>query len=157
MDTLTNRTFDEIEVGEQATREQTVTERDLQLFAAVSGDRNPVHLDAEYAATTMFKGQIAHGMYTGALISAVLGTQLPGPGTIYLGQNLSFKKPVMLGDQLTVTLTVTSKHDSKPIVTLGCSVTNQNGKVVAEGEATVMAPQEKQTLPAPALPEVSVS
>merc|ERR1712000_181996 len=116
------------------------TEQDLILFAAVSGDHNPLHLDAAYAATTQFKGQIAHGMFTGALVSAALAMELPGPGTIYLGQNLSFRKPVMLGDQLIVRLEVTSKHDSKPVVTLACTVTNQDGKKVATGEATVMAP-----------------
>ncbi|ASP39704.1 3-hydroxybutyryl-CoA dehydratase [Bacterioplanes sanyensis] len=157
MDTITNRTFDEIQIGDSCQRQQTVSEQDLQLFAAVSGDRNPVHLDAEFAATTAFKAQIAHGMYTGALISAVLGMQLPGPGTIYLGQNLSFKKPVMIGDELTVTLTVSSKHDSKPIVTLDCKVSNQHNKVVAAGEATVMAPTDKMTVTAPALPQVQLS
>ena len=135
---------------------QQVTEQDLILFAAVSGDHNPVHLDAEYAATTPFKGQIAHGMFTGALISAALAMNLPGPGTVYLGQNLSFRKPVMINDTLTVVLEVTSKHDSKPVVTLACTVTNQNDKVVATGEATVMAPTEKLTVNAPDLPAISL-
>ena len=95
-------------------------------------------------------------MFTGALISAALAMDLPGPGTIYLGQNLSFRKPVMLGDELTVVLEVASKHDSKPVVTLNCTVTNQDGKKVATGEATVMAPVEKMTVEAPALPAISV-
>ncbi|MAX99763.1 MAG: 3-hydroxybutyryl-CoA dehydratase [Oceanospirillaceae bacterium] len=156
MNTITNRTFDEISVGDRCERHHTVTEQDLILFAAVSGDHNPLHLDAAYAATTQFKGQIAHGMFTGALISAALAMDLPGPGTIYLGQNLSFRKPVMLGDELTVVLEVASKHDSKPVVTLNCTVTNQDGKKVATGEATVMAPVEKMTVEAPALPAISV-
>ncbi len=156
MNTITNRTFDEISVGDRCERHHTVTEQDLILFAAVSGDHNPLHLDAAYAATTQFKGQIAHGMFTGALISAALAMDLPGPGTIYLGQNLSFRKPVMLGDELTVILEVASKHDSKPVVTLNCTVTNQDGKKVATGEATVMAPVEKMTVEAPALPAISV-
>lgn len=157
METITNRTFEEIEIGESCIRKHTVCEKDLILFAAVSGDHNPVHLDAEYAATTPFKGQIAHGMFTGALISAALAMDLPGPGTVYLGQNLSFRKPVMIGDALTVELKVASKHDSKPIVSLECTVTNQNGKVVATGEATVMAPTEKMTVNAPDIPEVTIA
>ena len=131
-----------------------VTGQDLILFAAVSGDHNPVHLDAEYAATTPFKGQIAHGMFTGALISAALAMNLPGPGTVYLGQTLSFRKPVMIGDTLSVVLEVTGKHEAKPVVTLACTVTNQDGKVVATGEATVMAPTEKMTVTAPDIPPV---
>ena len=157
MDTITNRTFDEIQIGDSHQRIHTVREQDIQLFAAVSGDRNPVHLDTEYAATTPFKAQIAHGMYTGALISAVLGMDLPGPGTIYLGQNIAFKKPVYVGDELTVQLTVDSKHDSKPIVTLACTVSNQKGKTVASGEATAMAPTEKISVTAPPLPAIQLS
>ncbi|WP_430462575.1 MaoC/PaaZ C-terminal domain-containing protein [Thalassolituus sp. LLYu03] len=156
METITNRTFAEIEIGERCERMHKVSERDLILFASVSGDHNPVHLDAEYAATTPFKGQIAHGMFTGALISAALAMNLPGPGTVYLGQNLSFRKPVMIGDTLSVVLEVTAKHDSKPVVTLGCTVTNQDGKVVATGEATVMAPTEKMTVTAPLLPQITL-
>lgn len=157
MESITNRTFGEIQIGERCERSHTVTEKDLILFAAVSGDHNPVHLDAEYAASTPFKGQIAHGMFTGALISAALAMDLPGPGTVYLGQNLSFRKPVMIGDALTVELTVASKHDSKPVVTLNCVVSNQDDKVVATGEATVMAPTEKMTVNAPDVPEVTVA
>lgn len=156
MTTLQNRPFAQIAVGDQCQRQHTVCEKDLVLFAAVSGDLNPVHLDPEYAATTPFKGQIAHGMFTGALISAALAMDLPGPGTVYLGQNLSFRKPVMIGDTLTVVLTVASKHDSKPIVTLTCEVTNQHDKVVATGEATVMAPTESLTITVPTLPSIDV-
>lgn len=156
MEKITNRTFEEIQIGDSCSRTHTVVEKDLVLFAAVSGDHNPVHLDAEYAATTPFKGQIAHGMFTGALISAALAMDLPGPGTVYLGQNLSFRKPVMIGDELTVELKVSSKHESKPVVTLECTVSNQTGKPVAVGEATVMAPTEKMTVDAPELPEISL-
>ena len=154
MERITNRTFEEIQLGDSCQRKHTVEEKDLILFAAVSGDHNPVHLDAEYAATTPFKGQIAHGMFTGALISAALAMDLPGPGTVYLGQNLSFRKPVMIGDELTVELKVTAKHESKPIVTLECTVSNQTGKAVAVGEATVMAPTEKISVDAPELPAI---
>jgi len=156
METITNRTFDELVIGDRCERMHQVTEQDLILFAAVSGDHNPVHLDAEYAATTPFKGQIAHGMFTGALISAALAMDLPGPGTVYLGQNLSFRKPVMINDKLTVVLEVTSKHENKPVVTLSCTVSNQDGKTVATGEATVMAPTEKLTVNAPDLPAISL-
>lgn len=156
METVTNRTFDELSIGDRCERRHTVTERDLLLFAAVSGDRNPVHLDAAYAATTPFGGQIAHGMFTGALISAALAMDLPGPGTIYMGQNLSFRKPVKIGDELLVVLEVASKHESKPVVTLTCTVSNQDDKVVASGEATIMAPTEKMTVTVPALPAITL-
>lgn len=156
MTTISNRTFDEITIGERCERTRTVNGQDLILFAAVSGDLNPVHLDAEYAATTPFKGQIAHGMFTGALVSAALAMNLPGPGTVYLGQTLSFRRPVKVGDTLTVILEVTDKHERKNIVTLACTVTNQDGKVVANGEATVMAPAEKLTIKVPDIPEIHV-
>ena len=144
--TITNKTFDEIAIGDSATFTRLVTAREVQLFAAVSGDHNPVHLDPSYAETTQFGECIAHGMLTGAFISAAIAMELPGPGTIYLGQQLSFRAPVMLGDTLTVALEVTSKHDSKPWLTIQCVVTNQEGKKVAMGEASVMAPAKKETV-----------
>ena len=104
MTQVRNFPYDTLEVGQQARLQRTVEERDIQLFAAVSGDRNPVHLDAEYAAASLFKERIAHGMFSGALISAAIACELPGPGTIYLGQQLKFTRPVKLGDQLTVSL-----------------------------------------------------
>jgi 3-hydroxybutyryl-CoA dehydratase len=143
---ITNKTFDEITIGDTATYTRLVTEREIQLFAAVSGDHNPVHLDPEYAATTQFGECIAHGMLTGAFISAAIAMELPGPGTIYLGQQLSFRAPVLLGDTLSVDLEVVGKHDSKPWLTIGCIVKNQNGKKVATGEASVMAPTVKETV-----------
>ena len=156
MASITNRTFDELSIGDFCIREHTVTEKDLILFAAVSGDLNPVHLDAAFAANTPFKGQIAHGMFTGALISAALAMQLPGPGSIYLGQNLAFKKPVKIDDQLTVKLTIADKHPKKPVVTLDCTVTNQKDEVVASGDATVLAPTEKVTIDTPDMPNVQI-
>lgn len=149
---ITNRTFDEINIGDTATYSRLVTDREVQLFAAVSGDCNPVHLDPEYAATTQFGECIAHGMLTGAFISAALAMELPGPGVIYLGQNIQFRAPVTLGDTVTVHLEVAAKHPSKPWLTINCNVTNQNGKTVAKGEASVMAPTVKETvtvMPAP--------
>ena len=153
---IENVTFDEIAVGQRASYTKTVTERDIQLFAVISGDVNPVHLDEEYASTTPFEGRIAHGMITGALVSAALGMKLPGPGTIYLGQDLSFRKPVKIGDVLTVNLEVKEKRDDKRFVTIACEVENQRGETVALGDALVLAPSEKIRFEAPPLPEVVV-
>jgi len=151
---ITNKTFDEINLGDTATYARLVTAREVQLFAAVSGDHNPVHLDPDYAATTQFGECIAHGMLTGAFVSAAIAMELPGPGTIYLGQQLSFRAPVKLGDTLEVNLKVIGKHDSKPWLTIDCVITNQEGKKVAMGEASVMAPTTKETVtlvPPPAI------
>ena len=101
------RHFDEIAIGDTTTYTRLVTNQEVEAFAAISGDHNPLHLDPAYAATTAFGECIAHGMLTGALISAAIAMQLPGPGSVYLSQNIQFRAPVMLGDTLTVTLTVT--------------------------------------------------
>ncbi len=154
---LVNYIYDEIEIGQKASYSKSVTEADIQLFAVVSGDVNPVHLDEDYASTTMFKGRIAHGMLTGAFISAALALELPGPGTIYLGQSLRFKLPVKIGDAITVNLEVTDKRDDRKFVTLSCEAVNQHGKVVVSGTAEVMAPTEKVDLPRPAMPRVTIS
>ncbi len=156
MGTLSNYTFDEIEIGQTAEYSKRIEERDILLFAAVSGDVNPVHLDAEFAAGTDFGERIAHGMLTGALISAALALELPGPGTIYLGQSLRFRRPVTIGDEITVKLEVTEKREDKGFVTLDCTAVNQAGKAVVTGSAEVMAPKSKLTIPRPALPDVSV-
>ena len=151
---ITNLTFDEIAVGDEATFSRLITNQEVEAFAAISGDHNPLHLDPDYAATTAFGECIAHGMLTGALISAAIAMELPGPGSVYLNQSLQFKAPVFLGDTLTVTLTVTDKHHKRPWITLQCSVTNQDGKTVAKGEAQVAAPTEKETVtivPPPAI------
>ncbi|MCY0966730.1 MaoC/PaaZ C-terminal domain-containing protein [Parathalassolituus penaei] len=155
METITNRTYDELAIGDSCERTHQIVERDLQLFAAVSGDHNPLHLNPEYAATTQFKGQIAHGMYSGALISAGLAMELPGPGTVYMGQNLAFKRPIMIGDTITVKLTVKEKIDKKGLVIFDTTLTNQSGKVVVTGEATVIAPTEKMTIDMPELPPIT--
>lgn len=157
MTTLSNVTIDNISIGQKATYSKTCTEQDVQLFAVVSGDVNPIHLDADYAATTQFGQRIAHGMYTGALVSAALAIELPGPGTIYLGQELKFRAPVFIGDTITVELEVESIREDKAIVGLLCSCTNQDGKVVASGKATVIAPREAVNITAPALPSVTLS
>lgn len=156
MTTLTNVTIDELEIGQKATYSKTCTADDITLFATVSGDVNPVHLDDEFAATTPFGKRIAHGMYTGALVSAALAIELPGPGTIYMGQELKFKAPVFIGDTITVELEVDTIRAEKAIVGLLCSCTNQDGTVVAAGKATVMAPKKKLSVAAPELPTVTI-
>jgi phosphate butyryltransferase len=154
--TIENRTYEEIKVGDTASLTRTLTTDDIQLFAAMSGDVNPAHLDPAYAATDIFHKVIVHGMWGGGLISAVLGTELPGPGTIYLGQSLRFRHPVAPGDTITATVTVTEKQDTHHLVTLDCRCTNQTGDVVIGGEAQVMAPLEKISRPRMALPEIRI-
>jgi 3-hydroxybutyryl-CoA dehydratase len=156
VDTLQNYTYDEITIGQTASYSKTLSEDDLVMFAAVSGDVNPVHLDAEFAATTKFQERIGHGAWTGAIVSAALALELPGPGTIYMGQSLTFRKPVKIGDTVTIRLEVTQKRDDKKIVTLDCKAVNQHGKTVAKGVADVIAPSEKLSLPRPSLPNITI-
>jgi len=129
--------YEDLQIGQTASIGKTITEADILMFAAVSLDTNPVHLNAEAAATSIFKERVAHGMLSAGLISAVLGTQLPGPGTIYLGQTLQFRRPVRIGDTVTATAEVTALDPETRRATLRtfCTVA---GKVVIEGEATVM-------------------
>jgi acyl dehydratase len=133
----------EIQVGDTASMSKTISDEDVRTFADVSGDRNPVHLDDEFAATTPFKKRIAHGALSGALISAVLGMTMPGPGTIYLSQTLNFKAPVYIGEEITAKLEVTAYRADKRITTLKTEVYNQDNKLVLEGEAVVIAPRLK--------------
>lgn len=142
-DCIENVIFDEISLGQNARIVRTLTLQDIQAFAAVSGDTNPAHLDPVYADATLFHGVIAHGMWGGALISALLGTVFPGPGTIYLEQVLHFSRPVRVGDTLTVTVTVTARDEAKKHVELDCQVLNQNGERVLHGLARVLAPTQK--------------
>jgi phosphotransacetylase/acyl dehydratase len=153
---LENRVFDEIAIGESASLSHTVSQRDIDLFAAATGDVNPAHVDPAYAATDMFHHIIIHGMWGAGLISAVLGTKLPGPGTIYLGQSLHFQHPVGIGDTITAKLTVTEKHPEKGNVTLDCLCTNQDNLAVITGTAEIRAPQQKLRLKRVALPTVRV-
>jgi phosphate acetyltransferase len=153
---LKNHTFDELKVGDSASLVRIVGRDDIDLFAAVSGDVNPAHLDATFAATDLFGHVVAHGMWTAALVSAVLGTKLPGPGTIYLGQDLKFLKPVAPGDTITVTVRVKEKRAEKHILILETSATNQNGKEVLSGAATVIAPTNKIEWPRSTLPTVKL-
>jgi len=153
---LSNFTYDEIELGQTASYSKMVESQDVLLFAAASGDVNPVHLDADYAATAPFKERIAHGMLTGAIISAALAMKLPGPGTIYLSQSLRFRLPVKIGDTVTIQLEVTEKRDKRKYVTLDCKAYNQNDKLVASGTAEVMAPSEKILIDRPVLPNITL-
>ena len=154
MQYIENKTFDEIKVGDSAELTRTLKQGDIELFAVMSGDVNPAHVDADYAQSDMFHKVIAHGMWGGALISAVLGTELPGPGTIYLDQSLNFRKAVGLGDTVTVRITVTEKSTKHHHVTLQCLCVNQNGETVIEGQARVVAPTQKVRRPRVILPEV---
>ncbi len=153
---LENKTYDEINVGDSGKIVRNLTQRDIELFAVVSGDVNPAHLDEVYARDSLFHGVIAHGLFGGALISAVLGTKMPGPGTIYLSQDLKFMKPVRPNDTIEVTVTALSKEDEKKIVVFDCVATNQDGKDVIRGTAKVIAPSEKVRRPVVGLPEVEL-
>ncbi|MBU2963152.1 MaoC family dehydratase [Citreicella sp. C3M06] len=134
--------IEDIEMGMSRHLRKVVTDRDIELFAEVSTDHNPVHLDESYAQDTIFHGRIAHGMLTAGLISAVIGEQLPGHGTVYLGQTLKFIAPVRPGDMVTATVTVIDIDHSKRRVTLACDCT-VDGKKVLVGEANVLAPSRK--------------
>ena len=130
-----------LNVGDHASRTKTITDADVRDFARASGDTNPVHLDDDYAAGTRFGRRIVHGMLTASLISAILGNDLPGHGTIYLGQDLKFKAPVFIGDTVTVAVEIVKYREDKRIATLRTVCTKADGTVVIEGEAVVIAPQ----------------
>jgi phosphate acetyltransferase len=151
---IENRTFDEIRIGDSASLSRTLGAKDIQLFAVMSGDVNPAHMDPEYAANTLFHEVIAHGMWGGALISTVLGTIYPGPGTVYIDQTLHFSRPVTIGDTVTVTVTVKEKFERTRHVILDCVCTNQEGRTVIRGTAEVLAPAEKVKRRRARLPEV---
>jgi 3-hydroxybutyryl-CoA dehydratase len=133
----------EVQVGDSAWMSKRISDADVRSFAEISGDHNPVHLDDAYAATTFFKQRIAHGALSGALISAVLGMLLPGPGSIYLSQSLNFKAPVYIDDEITAKVEVIAYRADKRITTLKTEVFNQDNKLVLEGEAVVIAPARK--------------
>jgi phosphotransacetylase/acyl dehydratase len=156
MSRIENRTFAELQIGDSASIVRTLTQRDIELFAIMSGDVNPAHVDEEFAKSDMFHHVIAHGMWGGALISTVLGTQLPGPGAIYLGQSLRFRHPVALGDIITITVKVVEKLEEKKRVIFDCVATNQKAEVVISGTAELIAPTEKISRERIALPEVKL-
>ena len=134
--------LEDLSVGQSAELTRTVDAKGIEMFAEVTGDNNPVHLDEAYAATTPFKARIAHGMLSAGYISAVIGTKLPGPGAIYVGQSLKFKRPVKIGDVVTAKATITAIDAEKARVTLE-TVCTVDGKAVVEGEATIMVPRRE--------------
>ena len=155
--TIENRTFDEIQIGDKASLTKRLTMDDIKLFAIMSGDVNPSHVDDDFARSSRFHEVVAHGMWGGALISTVLGTQLPGPGTIYLEQSLRFHAPVTLGDELKVMVEVIARDPSHKHLTFACRCENQDGELVIEGEARVIAPSEKVRRPRTVLPQVRLT
>lgn len=154
MSIIENRPYSELKIGDSASLNRTITEDDIKLFAILSGDVNPAHVDEEFAADSRFKKVIAHGMWSGTLVSTVLGTMLPGPGTIYMNQSLRFVRPVFVGDTLTVTVQIAEMQDEKKRLKLDCTVTNQNQEKVVTGVAEVIAPTEKIARQRVVLPEV---
>lgn len=138
---MISKTIKEINVGDQASFQKTLTETDVYLYAGISGDINPAHINEEAMKDTFFKGRIVHGMLTAGLISAVLGNQLPGAGTIYLGQELKFLAPVRLNDTIKATVKVIEKNEEKNRLILETVCTNQEGITVLSGQAKVMPPR----------------
>ena len=132
--------FEDLALGMEASLTCTVREADILAFAEVSGDKNPVHIDADYAARTMFKECISHGMLTAGYISAVFGMELPGPGAIYVSQTLNFRRPVMIGDEITTKVMVQELWPAKLRARFNCACLNGSGKVVLEGEAILLVP-----------------
>ena len=134
---MTDLAYEDIKTGDEASLSVTITETHIVMYAGLTGDVNPVHVDAEHAKESIFGERIAHGMLVSGLISAVLGTQLPGPNSVYLGQDLKFTAPVKIGDTVTVVVTVTEKRDDKRIIKLHTTVSNQRGEMVIDGNAVV--------------------
>jgi 3-hydroxybutyryl-CoA dehydratase len=136
--------FEDLEVGMEASFAKTVTQADIVAFAEVTGDKNPVHLDGKYAATTIFKTPIAHGMLTAGYISAVFGTELPGPGAIYVSQTLNFRAPVRKGDRVAAKVRVMELYPAKRRARFEC-ICSVNGAAVLEGEAVLMVPMRSSS------------
>ena len=134
-------TIKELKIGDKASFQKTITETDVYLYAGITGDLNPAHINQVEAEKTMFQGRIAHGMLTAGLVSAVLGMQLPGPGSIYLGQELKFMAPVKIGDTIKAEVEVIEKFEEKNRIKLSTICTNQNGIEVLIGVATIMPPK----------------
>lgn len=132
-----------LKVGDSARFTQTITDEAVRTFGALVGDTNSVHLDEAFARKTQFGRRIAHGMFVASLISAAIGNELPGPGSVYMGQTLRFLAPAFLGDTVTAVVTVTKIREDKPIVTLETVCRNQHGDTIVDGEAVVKAPGDK--------------
>ncbi|KOA18242.1 (R)-specific enoyl-CoA hydratase [Clostridium homopropionicum DSM 5847] len=138
---MIGKTIDQIQLGDKASFTKTMSETDVYLFAGISGDLNPAHVNQVDSEKTMFKGRICHGMLVSSLISTVLGMYLPGPGTIYMSQEVRFLSPVRMGDTVTAEAEVIERNVEKNRLVLKTTVTNQDGKVVIEGQAKVMPPK----------------
>ena len=138
---LKGKSIEEMEIGEKASFTKTITETDVVNYAGVTGDFNPAHINEEYANDTMFEGRIAHGMLGAGLISTVLGTKLPGPGAIYVKQEVEFKAPVRFNDTITAKVEVVEKNEEKNRVIMDTVCTNQNDKIVIDGKAVLMPPK----------------
>lgn len=156
MEYLENIPFDELNVGDTTTLSRTVTEQDIQLFAYLSGDINPIHLDEDYAKTTPFGTRIAHGMFIGVLVTTAVATKLPGPGSIYRGQEMKFQRPVKIGDTITAVLTISEKKKRGNIIKIECEMKNQLGETVFTGVSTAIAPTEKLRIKAAQLPQIDI-
>ncbi len=154
MDFIENRTYDEIQIGDTASLVRNLTKQEIELFAVMSGDVNPAHLDEEYARSDQFHQIIAHGMWGGSLFATLLGTKLPGPGTIYISQTLKFIRPIVVGDVVTVAVTAVEKDPQKHHINFDCKCTNQAGESAIVGTAVVLAPTSKVKRPRIALPHV---
>ena len=154
---LVNRTFDEIAIGDSASLSRRFTRQDIDLFALISGDINPVVVDPAFAKTDILHRVVAHGLLSAGLISSILGTKLPGPGTIYLEQNLNFLSPVDIDDTITATVAVTEKLPEKADIRLDCRCVNQRGELVVSGTARVRAPREKIRVNRIELPDIRLN
>jgi len=155
MPLIGNTTYDELVIGDKATYTRTLTEDEIVLFATVTGDLNPFHLDSDFAGSSVFKERIGHGMWSGALISAAVTNILPGPGTIYLEQSLRFLQPIKISDSLVVSIEVVQKLERGRVV-IACSIMNQTGEVVVDGKAKVIAPKSKIHMEKPELPKINM-
>jgi acyl dehydratase len=155
-DFLENRPFEDIRVGDAASVTRELTRTDVKTFAVLSGDLNPTHVDDDYARAHGDGRLVAHSMFAGALISSVLGNELPGPGTQYVSQELRFLKPLKAGDTVTATVTVRERRRDTGTVVLDCTCVNQAGEVVMRGTAEVLAPTLKIVLPRPEVARISV-
>lgn len=151
---IENVTFEEIQIGQTASLQRTVTREDIELYAAVSGDINPAHVDEAFATDALQSDIVAHGMWTGSLVSALLATVLPGAGTVYLGQDFRFRRPISVGELVTASVTAKEKRPSHNIVQFECRCVNRDGKEVLTGTADVIAPTERQRRRRVALPRV---
>ncbi len=153
---LENTPFDELKVGDSTTLVREVSEKDIELFAYISGDINPLHLNEEYAKTTQFGGRIAHGLFCALMLTTAVATKLPGPGSVYRGQEMKFHRPVRIGDTLTATLVIVEKKKRGHLIKIECAITNQNGETVFSGLSTAIAPTEKLRIEASKLPNVTI-